>query len=74
MPKTIKANESIDFHFQFNLIIAFVVFLISLFLRFRAQKYVENNLWLKASRIIIIGIIAIVILAQIFYFYIEIFK
>lgn len=71
---TIKANESIGQEITIKIVAVFVFLLVSLYFRKEGKKNEKENGWLKASGIMNILVISVIILAFIFYIYIEITK
>jgi uncharacterized membrane protein len=72
--RTIKASESIEQGIQIKIIAVVVLFLFSLYFRNKAKKKENQNSWLKASGIINIIVVSILIFSIQFYLYIELTK
>ncbi len=71
---TLKANESIGQEITIKIVAVFVFLLVSLYFRKEGKKNELENGWLKASSIMNIVVISVIILSFIFYIYIEITK
>ena len=71
---TMKANESIGQEITIKIVAVFVFLLVSLYFRKEGKKNELENGWLKASSIMNIVVISVIILSFIFYIYIEITK
>jgi len=71
---TIKVHESIGQEITIKIVAVFVFLLVSLYFRKEGKKNEMENGWLKTSGIMNIVVISVIILAFIFYIYIEITK
>ena len=71
---TLKANESIGQEITIKIVAVFVFLLVSLYFRKEGKKNELENGWLKASSIMNIVVISVIILGFLFYIYIEITK
>ena len=69
-----KVNESIGQEITFKIVAVFVFLLVSLYFRKEGKKNQKENGWLKASGIMNIVVVSVIILAFLFYIYIEITK
>ena len=65
--RTIEVNESIGQEITIKIVAVFVFLLISLYFRKEGKKNQKENGWLKASGIMNILVISVIILALIFY-------
>ena len=72
--RTIEVNESIGQEITIKIVAVFVFLLISLYFRKEGMKNEMENGWLKASGIMNIVVVSVIILAFLFYLYIEITK
>lgn len=72
--RTIKVNESIGQEITIKIVAVFVFLLVSLYFRKEGKKNEMENGWLKASGIMNIVVVSVIILAFLFYLYIEITK
>ncbi len=71
---TMKVNESIGQEITIKIVAVFIFLLVSLYFRKEGKKNEMENWWLKASGIMNIVVISVIILALIFYIYLEITK
>jgi len=71
---TIKVHESIGQEITIKIVAVFVFLLVSLYFRKEGKKNEMENGWLKTSGIMNIVVISVIILAFLFYLYIEITK